>query len=65
VLHATAHAVRVGRAAGEELGGEAARGVALAGARGAVEQVRVRGPALEGGAEDGGGVRVSVEDHEM
>ena len=52
----------VGRVAGEQLGGERARGLALARAGRPVEQVGVRGAAAEGGAEDGGGVRVCLED---
>ena len=39
-----------------------AGGVALARAGRAVEQVGVRGAVAEGGAEDGGGVRVGLED---
>ena len=41
--------------------GEVARGLALAGAGRAVQQVRVGRPAVEGGAEDGGGVWVLGE----
>ena len=49
------------RPAREQLGGEVARGVALAGPGRAVQQVGVRGLALQGGAEDGGGVGVLIE----
>ena len=61
VQHARAGGVRIGGAAGQQRGGELARGVALAGPGRAVQQVGVRRLALEGGAQDGGGVRVLVE----
>ena len=60
--HARPRVLRVGRLAGEQLGGELARRLALARAGRAVEQVGVRRAAAEGGAEDGGGVRVGLED---
>ena len=52
----------VRRVAREQLGGELARRLALAGAGRPVEQVGVRRAVAEGGAEDGGGVRVGFED---
>ena len=50
-----------GESPGEQGGGEVARGGALAGPGRAVQQVRVRGAAVERGAEDGGRVGVLVE----
>ncbi len=63
VLHARAHVGGVRGAAREQLGRERARGGALAGAGRAVQQIRVRGPAigLQRRAEHGGGVRVRFE----
>ena len=63
VLHAQPRVVRVGGLAGQQLGRELARGLALAGAGGAVQQVGVRGSALrrEGRTEHGGGVRVGFQ----
>ena len=52
----------IGRVAGEQLGGERARRLALARPGRPVEQVGVGGAAAEGRAEDGGGVRVCLED---
>jgi hypothetical protein len=46
---------------GEQLRGELARGLALARAGGAVEEVGVSGRVPEGGAEDGLGVGVRFE----
>ena len=54
--------LRVRRVAREQLGGERPRGLALARAGRAVEQVGVRGAGAQGGAEDGGGVRMCLED---
>ena len=51
----------IGRFARQQRGREVARRVALAAPGRAVQQVRVRGRAVERGAEDGGGVRVLVE----
>ncbi len=48
-------------AAREQLGGDGARGGALAAPRRAVQQVRVRGTALGGRAEHRGGVGVGLE----
>ena len=58
VLHAGARVGGVARAAREQLGGEGARGGALARSRRAVQEVGVRGPAVgrQRGAEHGGGV---------
>ena len=61
VLHAQAGRVGVVGTAREQGGGEVARRLALAAPGRAVQQVGVRGRALEGGAENGGGVRVLVE----
>ena len=61
VLDPGARAVRVAGAAGEQGGGEVTRGGALAGPGRAVQEVRVRGPAFERGAEHGGRVGVLVE----
>jgi hypothetical protein len=61
VLGAQAGGVGVVRAAGEQRGGEVARRPALAAPGRAVQQVGVGGRPLEGGTEDGGGVRVLVE----
>ncbi len=63
VVHARAGAVRVGRTARQQGAGEAAGGLALAGAGRPVQQVRVGGTAVVGerGAEHGGGVGVLVE----
>ncbi len=61
VVGADLDVVRVLRAAREQLAGERAGDVALARARGAVEQVRVGGRILERGAEDGLGVGVVSE----
>ncbi len=63
VLDAHPRVVRVAGAAGQQLGREGARRLALAGAGRAVQQVRVRGPAVrpERGAEHGGGVRMGFE----
>ena len=52
---------RVLGAAGEQLAREGPCGLALAGARGAVQEVRVRGLVLERGAEHGARVGVGVE----
>ena len=58
VLHARAGGLRVGGVARQQRGGEVARRLALAAPGRAVQQVGVGRPALEGGAEDGGGVGV-------
>ncbi len=62
VHHARAASVGVGRAVGEQLRGERAGGARLAGARRAVEEVGVGGPAVrrQRAAEDGAGVGVAV-----
>jgi hypothetical protein len=48
-------------AVGQQRRGEVARGVALARARGAVQEVRVRGPVLQRRAEDGSRVGVLLQ----
>ena len=53
-----ADAVGVGRALGQQLGGERPRGLALAHARGPVEEVRVRGAGLQRGHQAHARVRV-------
>ena len=52
----------VGRVTREQLGGELARRLALARAGGPVEQVGVRRPDAQGGAEHGCGMRMGLED---
>ena len=60
-LNPCSGAVSIGRALGQQLGRERARGLALAGPAGAVEQVRVRGAALvDGRGEDRERVRVTL-----
>ena len=57
-----ARVLRVRGVAREQLGGELARGLALARAGGAVEQVCVRRAVAQGGAEHGGGMGMGLED---
>ena len=61
VLHAGAGVLGIARALGQQLGGEGARRIALAGSRGAVKQVRVVERAVERRADDRGGVRMGLE----
>ena len=61
VPRAAAGVLGVGGAAREQLGGDGARRLALPAPRRAVQQVRVRGPAVGGDAEHGGGVRVGLQ----
>ena len=61
VLDAGARGVRVLRVARQQRGREVARGGALAGPGRAVQEVGVRGAAVERGAEHGGRVGVLVE----